>query len=418
MRGGVDRHRLNLALLQELEEDDSSMTEKDNTDDRDHLSVRLNEAFERLEQRDDGNPGSTTDRGGQVAATEAPTSIAGILGVLLSLIALGAASYTAWTVYLQTQKNSRVQQLETRLTSLQQRVDGDQARIHNLTRELSRASGEVAAANAANKRDIANLQKQVAASIARIRASMGTSSRDWLYAEVEYLLRLANQRVAMEGNVKGALVLFHDADHIVRQSEGILAYDLRKSIADNIASLEAVKKVDVDGIYLRLGALIDQVSHLQQREHRFRARPVPPPPPPSAASGFGAQLLALVQRAGARLATLVDFRRNSQHIQPILPPKEEYYLRQNLILNLQLAQLALLRGDQAMYANSLRVAQQWVKGHFDARDAATAAMEKSLAQLQAIDIAQKMPDVSSSLKEVRKLMANFHDQPARAGGTK
>ena len=40
-------------------------------------------------------------------------------------------------------------------------------------------------------------------------------------------------------------------------------------------------------------------------------------------------------------------------------------------------------------------------------------MLKGLADLAAIDVVRKMPDVSSSLKQVRKLMAGFHEQPSR-----
>lgn len=393
------------------------MTNKQNDADDDDETVRLNEAFERLEKQQD-------EDSAKAAAVDAPapraetvvrraSSLPGILGLVLALIAIGIAGYAAWTVYTQTQALSGISGFEARVTSVDQRVDGNQTRMGELSKQQNLLSTRIDGAETANRQSVDQLQKQVAASLAQMRASLGTSSRDWLYAEVEYLLRLANQRVIMEGNVKGALTLFQDADNIIRQSDGITAFDLRKAIADNIAQLQAVSEVDVDGIYVRLSALAGQAQNLRQQQKVFE-RAKSPPEPATVATGFTAQLLALVKSAGTRLATLVDFRRNGERIKPILPPKEEYYLHQNLVLKIQMAQMALLRGDQTIYVSSLIEAQDWVKAHFDPNDSATSAMLKTLSDLAAIDIAQKMPDVSSSLKEVRKLMASFQAEPPRA----
>ena len=392
------------------------MTDKDKAGGEDHLSVRLNEAFERLERQHDENLASAADVGmvGQGVVAEPGTSISGVLGVLLSLIAMGIASYAAWNVYLQSHKPSLEVQLQARVETLQQQVNADQAILKAMGKELKKDSDTVDAMQKQNQKQLTELRQQLTASMAQVEASLGTSSKDWLFAEVEYLLRLANQRVLMEGNVKGALALFRDADKIVRQAAGITAFDLRKAIAGNIAQLEAVKEVDTDGIYLRLGALVDQIPNLRQRQLKFS------PGAPSAGSanepaptGFGARLLALTKRGLDRILNLVDFRRDSERIRPILPPKEEYYLRQNLVLKLQMAQLGLLRGDEQVYTNSLREAQSWLVSHFDAQDTGTTAMAKALAELQGIDISRKMPDVSSSLKEVKKLMADFHQQPPK-----
>lgn len=391
------------------------MTDKQNAGD-DHLSVRLNEAFERLENQHDENlstpaansPGSRSSRDTQPAS-----SVSGVLGVVLALVGIGIASYAAWTVYLQTRQQTVGAVLVPRLDAVDQRLDSDQTQLNALGKQLESISTRVGNVETANKQDVDQLQKRVEASVAQMQANLGTSSKDWLYAEVEYLLRLANQRVIMEGNVQGALTLFRDADNIIRQSEGITAFDLRRAIADNIAQLEAVSEVDVDGIYVRLSALAGQVEQLQQQKQVFKPHAVAPHQG-TPGTGFTAQLIDTLKAAGARLATLVDFRRNGERIKPVLPPKEEYYLRQNLVLKIQMAQLALLRGDQPVYANSLSEAQDWVKLHFDQGDPVTVAMLKELSNLAAIDIARKMPDVSSSLKEVRKLMASFQIQPPRA----
>jgi uroporphyrin-3 C-methyltransferase len=391
----------------------------DNEKDRDKLSVRLNEAFERLEKQHEENQASPVPRSRNTGSQdiEPPTrpSAPGILGLVLSLVAIGIASYAAYMVYLKLpgRNQGEIRQISSRLEGAERLLDQQRSKVNDLQKRIEAESAGLADAGKQNDQAIAAFQKQVEASIARINATLGTSPRDWLFAEVEYLLRLANQRVVMEGDVKGALVLFREADHIIRDTEGITAFDLRKSIAANIAQLEAVSEVDVDGIFVRLAALASQVNQLRQKRRVFKAQqPVAEPaaPPPT---GFGQRFLAALEAAGARLATLVDFRRNGERIRPILPPAEEYYLRQNLILKIQMAQLALLRADQSVYVNSLNEAQSWIVEYFDPDDPVTTAMLKSLATLDAIDVSKKLPDVSQSLKDVRKLMAGFHQQPGR-----
>jgi len=114
--------------------------------------------------------------------------------------------------------------------------------------------------------------------------------------------------------------------------------------------------------------------------------------------------LNFLRKAGSRLASLVDFRRDEPEITPVLPPQEEYYLRQNLILKLQVAQLALLAEDKDIFVANIKEAKSWAQDYFDAEDAGTIALLNALDELDGIDVSQKLPDVSQSLREARSLM--------------
>ena len=118
-------------------------------------------------------------------------------------------------------------------------------------------------------------------------------------------------------------------------------------------------------------------------------------------NGLWNQVLAMFQNAAARLASLVDFRRGSVEVQPILPPKEAYYLKQNLILKLQMAQLALLEGDEAVYRSAIAEASKWITDSFDPTDAASIAMQESLSGLAEVTVEVALPDISGSLVAAR-----------------
>jgi uroporphyrin-3 C-methyltransferase len=244
-------------------------------------------------------------------------------------------------------------------------------------------------------------------------ALLGTSSQDWLFAEVEYLLRLANQRILMERDAQGALALLQAADDVVRDARGITAFDLRAAISDDLGRLAAVEALDVDGLYLRLMTLIRHVETLPQRSMKYAGTDDATPAEQVADASAMQRITMLLQDVGGRLSQLVDYRASGVIITPILPPREEYYLRQNLVLQLQMAQMALLRGDQAIYAGALAEAQGWVPTYFDVESARTRAMIATLDSLLKIDIDRQFPDISGSLRVAREHMARFQQQPAR-----
>jgi uroporphyrin-3 C-methyltransferase len=399
-------------------------------DQSDKKDIELNEAFARLErqvaenqqseqadQDEQANPAvkPKTVRRAETARTQKSGGgvLAG-LALLVALLALGAASYSAYTLWLQQQNKTGQAQAQNALAS----------DVASLTRQLNTFQGQQGQGSAALKAEVqgllaeqqnavAQIESRVSSSVAELRSQIGTTAEDWLLAEAEYMLRLANQRVAMEDDVKGAIALFEAADEIIRDAEGVVAFDLREAIAADIAALKGVAAADVEGIFVQLGAVAGQVPLLQQKQLVFE-RDVPAAPVSGESLGFTQRLVSLLKRFGAHVASLVDYRAKGEVITPILPPDEEYYLRQNLILKIQLAQLGLLRGNQAIYQQSLNDAVAAVDRHFDAEAALTQSVSETLMQLSALNIARDLPDVSASLREIRQLMARFHETSERS----
>lgn len=357
------------------------------------LNVQLNEAFERLEKK--------TDHRGSDIETSKPPIVGTFLGIFLALIAIGMAGYAAWMVHNLPDVTDELQSVRGQLDSATDRVRARGIRLDSLSDELDRL-------RETRSREIDAIERQVDQAIREIRQSIGTSSEDWLMAEVEYLLRLGNHRVLLQRDPEGAIPLFQEADKIVRDAEGITAFGLRKAIASDIAKLKSVRDVDVDGIYVKLAALKDLVGDLEQKELAYTPEIPEVDETDASADGLGDKTLLLLEKAGARLAGMVEFRTEGERIKPVLPPEEEYYLRQNLMLKIQLAQLALLRGDSDIFKRSLAEARQWVADHFSSDDPVTKAVLNDIDEVKGIDIKREMPDVSNSLREVRRFLTNFH----------
>jgi uroporphyrin-III C-methyltransferase len=338
-------------------------------------------------------------------------SFMGILAIFLALIATGMASYPLYHL-LQPPSSpvafleGSVQQLILSQREQQQRLASFEQSFQDLVTRVSDAQNSVALVEEKAAKMLANQREE-------LLSMLGTTSQDWLMAEVEYLLRLANQRVLMERDPQGAMALLHAADEIVRDARGITGFELRQAIAVDLGQLEAVERLDVDGLYLQLSVLARQVDQLMQKQQHFEA-PAPlavtaPVENPTWAERFW----GLAENAGRRLATLVDYRRGAAVITPVLPPKEEYYLRQNLVLKFQLAELALLRGDQLIYKNALSEANLWLPLYFDLENSQTRAMQAAIEKLLRVDISRQLPDISGSLQVAREMMAKFSQQPGR-----
>jgi uroporphyrin-3 C-methyltransferase len=385
----------------------------------DKLDVRLNEAFTRLEKQDMNEPKeSPRSKPLQVSDSEpgAGSNVASVLAVFLALIAIGMASYPIYHLFgpgvrttqralgpLVDEQVALSQTLSARLAAVQT-AQSDQAR--QIQQRLEVLAGQ------------SNLKPEdLDTAVTKLRAEMlallGTSSQDWLYAEVEYLLRMANQRILMERDAAGARALLQAADEVVRDARGITAFDLRAAIAEDLGQLASVEALDVDGLYLRLMTLIRQVEALPQRTMRYASTDDQVVLERAVDASVAQRFSELLREAGARLSQLVDYRASGVVITPILPPREEYYLRQNLVLQLQMAQIALLRGDQAIYAGALAEAQTWVPAYFDVESTSTRAMMAALDGLAKTDIDRQFPDISASLQVAREHMAKFQQQPAR-----
>ena len=91
--------------------------------------------------------------------------------------------------------------------------------------------------------------------VAKNQLDEGQALPQWELAEAEYLLRLASQRLAMEQASESAVALLKAADIIIRDSEQVGTYGIRRAIAADLAALSLDPSVDVEGVYASLAAL-------------------------------------------------------------------------------------------------------------------------------------------------------------------
>ena len=368
------------------------------------LDEKLEQALDHIESRQDK------------AATPLKKSSGGgigiVLAILLALVAIGIGSWPAYEIYKEKYTGAQIDPIPARVAQIEAGVETLGIELRNIERRMAAKNAELNAQLTTGEEQMQQFLAGVSESMVAIQSRMGTSSQDWVYAEVEYLVRMANQRVLMEQDANSALQLLQSADEIIRETDGLTAHGLREALARDIAALKAVGSPDIQGVYLELSALVSQVPLLRRTLPTYQA-PSSTTDQSAEATGYLARFLRLIRHAGNKLAHLVDFRRDEVEIKRILPPKEEYFLRQNLVLKLQIAQMALLEGNQGVFQSALGEAQVWVSDSFDDGNPGTVAMLKSITRLSALQVSVELPDIAGSLKAARSQLVGFKEAPQK-----
>jgi len=312
----------------------------------------------------------------------------GAVGLLFGLVALAVALLAGW-----------------RVLSLERGLDADRSagRLANRDLELLQASlakleARSAAATDALER-IEPLPGQLEAldgRVARVEARIEAPQRAVARVEATHLVELAGHRLALERDVKGAIVLFEAAEARLADSGDPAALRARAQIAHDLAALRAVAAPDVGAIGTRLAAAEARVRDLPMLgaiKNRFVAAGGEPPPPPGLARAWW-QLTTVFQ-------DLISVRRISDATVRLVSMEEIGVRRHHLETLLFAARLAALRADEADYGANLAAARDWLGRFFDGTDPATRGVDAELAALAASRVSPDLPDVSGSLRLLR-----------------
>lgn len=309
-----------------------------------------------------------------------------------------------WVFYEQYQSKLLINSMEDRLKSGESKI----ALLESLLPGVKALNDSVEKLAQADVRNQQLVDEKLEETLEAIDKRLGVTSEDWIMAEVEYLLRLASQRISLDDDIISAVKLLKTADKILQQTEIVTAFEVRQAIANDILSLEKLNTVDRQGLFAQLTAVHSMIKALQQKKYEFDVAEG------DKASGQATGPLTWRDRlavAGTKIwssvSRLIDFRRNDTPVKPLMPPEEEYYLRHNLQLKIELARLAMLRGDQQIFDQSLIEASVWVKLHFDKDDNLTQVFLENIEQLSGDSVVTEAGDIGESVLAVRNYMSRF-----------
>ena len=334
------------------------------------------------------------------------------------LLSAGALALSGWQFY-----QSSLQTYDTKLD----RISQSNAKLETIVAGQSQAVAQVAPIQTSLSQVIPALKKletdgqntqentaKLGAEITSVRKQLSrlknTSKEDWKLAEAEYLVRLANQRLLMEKDIDGAEQLLVSADTILAEMKDPILFDTRRALAKDIQALKSTRSFDLEGVYLQLEALVSQVNNLPQKEPSklFTQTPVEHNEEANIEAAEMSYAKALMQDVWQTLRSLVVINYNSKPIKPLLPPTEYQQLITGIQLQVNVAQLALMKQESSVYQIALEHIANAVNEHFDIDSAAVSGYLTSLTALQQINVSPELPLPRDSLTSMKSLMENWN----------
>lgn len=248
--------------------------------------------------------------------------------------------------------------------------------------------------------ELQNEQKQQADRLAS--AYRPDSNQDWGLAEVEYLLVIAMHRLLLERDLKTAIVAMEAADLRLKGMGDPDLLLVRQQLFEDLNKLRAVKQTDISSLAVYLSSIINIADGLPLRSSAQQQRDAPlsetESVPESAEQGLFKRLSTSLWQ---ELKSLLIIRRAAQTEPVLLLPKEEFFLRQNLKLQLEIARQSILRADGDNLQVSVDLMQSWLQQYFDDNDPAVINILETLQKIRTVELQPELPDISSSLESLR-----------------
>jgi len=277
------------------------------------------------------------------------------------------------------------------LQALQQRIDDDRAQLarieQSISEQLQRSGSVQAATEAMHGRLLA-----AEAALARVAARDLDAGSELDLSEVEYLLRLAEERLQLFGDPEAAERALAIAETHLAAFDNPSLVGVRREVAAAREALAAANLPDYVALADELDALQASIPGLPFRGEATTAQA------PATATDAG-----WWEKLKSALGSLVTIRRSEQEADATISLEDKDYVRQRLWLQVEIAHLSLMRRDGQAFRNALERAAATVSGWFDATDAQVQAAQASIARLAAAELDAELPDIGKPWSTLRAL---------------
>mgnify|MGYP001813207667 FL=1 len=335
------------------------------------------------------------------------TSQVAWLALFLALLTLAAVGY----MIVEDRRTRAVEEASSdTLERLDSRIDDSQASLSGLKDDLN----DIMSSDEALESRVADLQRDLERradildslpgrtsnlenSVAAMQGASAGARDTWLLAEAEYYMQIANAQLQLGNNPQLAMLALEMADERVVQMANPALTDVRRALAEELAALEAMEKPDLEGTMLTLASLSRVVDSLPLRVAGGDTRETGGTADEE--QGAAARAWASVKDA---MSGLVKVTPPDEETRALLTPDAAHLIRSNLALQLQAARLALLRGEQAIFEQSLEDADALIEQYFDGGSAQVKSAQATITEIRDSMVAVAAPDISESLRLIRQ----------------
>ncbi|HEY0917221.1 MAG TPA: uroporphyrinogen-III C-methyltransferase [Solimonas sp.] len=330
------------------------------------------------------------------------------LGLLLLLIVMAAVAAAAFWVWQQQQRlvkdNSRHEELIGRLSR-------NLARLESESKTLDTRQADLVAVMQRNSAETADFGRRIDEHdqvVGNLNEQVVGGRNRFVMASIENLLLLANDRLQIARDPVSALVALQEADQRIASLRDPRLFNVRQAIAEERTALQAVPQPDYTSAALTLSSLSGRAEQLPLRarapDHYESAMREP-----AAAVADSTRWERFKASVTQALRGMFTLRRNQGPEARLLAPQDEALVHHVLMLRLEAARAALLRGDTVSFRDACAGSAAWLHQYFRAEDPAVRGALADLDRLRALELSPSLPEITRSLALLRSHM----DVPAK-----
>jgi len=338
--------------------------------------------------------------------------------VLIIIISIAGAGFYLFQQLRSQQENlgGELDKGDMQLLEVSKQISGYQSQLAAIQSQLATLEADSAGKNEHFNKTLADFsqlhnekldsaRKELSDSISQVQRQLGKTRGDWLIADAEYLLTVANQRLYLSGDINTTRAALEAADQRLRESGDAGGFKVREQIAKEIAALSNITVIDTVGIYGTIQSLEDRVNGLVlflPYSGKALAEPTAATEAAKKEPAADKETSGLVDSALEQLEGIVTIRHTEQPIKEILTPQQAEFIREQLRVKLEMVKIALVQQNQALYQVGLADAKKWTEHNF-ATNADTSAFIAELDRLNAVNMRSQYPDISLSLKLLKDI---------------
>jgi len=299
------------------------------------------------------------------------------VGSLALVISLLVASGVGYEFYQKLNagkvQNLAINALTEQNKILQQELQALKSEQLSLQQALQKSEEQIAMA--LNENSVKN-QQALKAALQKVQQSGNTLNPQ----EVTSLQRMAEFKLWAEQDYSGTSAVLKRLDSLLSDHSGTL--ELRQAITQDIQTLDNIKPVATEAIYLQLNSVIKRIDDLV-----FNAVNLPEEASISDENVLSEDVSDWQQNILNSWNKIVDSFITIRHhegvlIEPLLTDRERHLITQRIKLNITQAQDALMGKQASIYFNALNDTKRLVNEYFKQDDDATKVVIQTLANLE------------------------------------
>ena len=234
------------------------------------------------------------------------------------------------------------------------------------------------------------------------------NNEDWKLAEIQYLLKIALQRLQLASDPESALAALKAADQRLQYLNKPTLFQLRTQLLEDIKRLEALEGPDTERLVVSLSQYIAKADQLPLlKAHYETSQPTPEETMP-------VEALSWQEWGWQTVKQFLVIRYNKEADTGFMSPGQKALVGQILHLRLENVRFFLLRHDTQNFAASLTSVRDWLKRYYDQNEKTVKALQQDLMAMQNTDLNPPLPNISGSFNLLQNILASkFEASPMR-----